>query len=144
MEYRWKKWRLYNNLSYSYEFGKLRESSTRLSLSEDEYFFSLGHTYKKKLPDDPSNFIPANDMLLNFGYTLNDRVELYGGLTYDLDQAASTQWQFGGKYKQDCWNMEASIRQDITPRPTGSTKQSNLYVQFNFVPFGGIGAGGKR
>jgi LPS-assembly protein len=144
MQYKWKRWQLYNNLSYSYEFGKLRESSTRLSLYEHDYFFSLGHTYKKKLPDDVSSFVPANDILFNFRYTVNERVELNGGLTYNLDKTASTQWRLGGKYKQDCWNVEASIRQDITPRPTGSTKENNFYIQFNFVPFGGVGTGDKK
>ncbi len=144
MQYRWKRWRIYNNLSYSYEFGKLRESSTRVSLSERDYSFSLGHTYKKKLPDDVSSFVPANDVLFNFRYRINERIQINGGITYDLDEAASTQWRFGGEYKQDCWNVEASIRQSITPRPTGSTKENNFYIQFSFIPFGSIGTGEKR
>ncbi|WP_296823359.1 LPS-assembly protein LptD [Sulfurovum sp.] len=144
MQYNWKKWQFYNNLAYSYEFGKLRESSSRISLSESDYFFSLGHTYKKKLPDDASSFVPANDLLFGFGYTLNQRVKFNGGLTYSIDKKASTQWRFGGKYQQDCWSMDASVRQDITPRPTGSTKVNSFYIQLNFIPFGGVSTGDAK
>jgi len=144
MQYTWKKWRFYNNLAYSYEFGKLRESSSHVSLSEEEYFFSLGHTYKKKLPDDSSNFVPANDLFFDFGYTLSQRVKFNGGLTYSINNSTSTQWRFGGKYEEDCWSVSASIRQDILPRPTGSTKENSFYVQFNFIPFGGAGTGDSK
>jgi LPS-assembly protein len=141
MQYKWKKWRFYNNLAYSYEFGKLRESSSHVSLSEEEYFFSLGHTYKKKLPDDSSNFVPANDLFFDFGYTLSQSVKFNGGLTYSINNSTSTQWRFGGKYEEDCWSVAASIRQDILPRPTGSTTENSFYLQFNFIPFGGAGTG---
>jgi len=144
MQYNWKSWRFYNNLLYSYEFGKLRESSTLVSLYKSDYFFSLGHTYKEKLPDDISSFVPANDILFNFRYTFNQRVTINGGVTYSLDKAASTQWRVGGKYQQDCWSMDVALRQDITPRPTGSTKENSFYIQLNFIPFGGIGTGDKK
>jgi LPS-assembly protein len=143
-QYNWKNWRFYNNLLYSYEFGKLRESSSLISLYKTDYSFSLGHTYKEKLPDDVSSFVPANDILFNFRYALNQRVTINGGLTYSLEKAASTQWRIGGKYQQDCWSMDASIRQDITPRPVGSTKVNSFYIQLNFIPFGGVGTGDKK
>ncbi len=143
MQYNWNKWHFYNRFTYSYEFGKLRESSSRVSLHKPEYHFSLGHSYKQKLEDDKDSFRPSNDMNFNFGYTWNDYVDIEGGLTYDINEASSKQWRFGGKYHQDCWNVAASIRQDITPRPTGATTENSFYVQFNFVPFGGVGAGSE-
>jgi LPS-assembly protein len=138
MQYNWKKWQFYNDVVYAPEFNKVRSSSSRISLREKEYHVTLGHTYKQVLVDQP-NILPANDVSLNFGYTYNKRINFNGGLTYNIDESSSKQWRFGGSYKQDCWSMAASVRQDITPRPTGYTTDNTFYVQFNFIPFGGIG-----
>ncbi|TET87932.1 MAG: LPS-assembly protein LptD [Sulfurovum sp.] len=140
MQYNWKQWRFYNDLVYAPEFDKVRESSSRISLREKEYHFTLGHSYKQVLSDQP-NVIPANDFNFNFGYTLDERIKFNGGFTYNIDNASSKQWRFGGSYKRDCWSMAASVRQDITPRPTGYTRDNSFYVQFNFIPFGGVGTG---
>ena len=140
MQYNLKKWQFYNDLVYAPEFGKVRESSSRIALREIEYYFTLGHTYKQVLSDQPTG-IEANDIDFTFGYTYNERVKINGGLTYNIEESSSKQWRFGGSYKQDCWSMAASIRQDITPRPTGYTTDNSFYVQFNFVPFGGVGTG---
>ena len=140
MQYNWKKWSFYNNIVYSHQYGKLRESSTRIMLSETDYYVSLGHTYTEVLPDIP-DAIAANDMDLSFTYRYNDKIDFSGGLTYNLDEASSKQWRFGGRYHLDCWSVSASIRQDITPRPTGFTTDTNFYLQLNFIPFGGIGTG---
>jgi len=138
MQYNWEKWQFYNDVVYAPEFNKVRTSSSRISLYEKEYHVTLGHTYKQVLSDQP-NVLPANDVSLNFGYTYSEKITLNGGLTYNIDESTSKQWRFGGGYKQDCWSMAASIRQDITPRPTGYTTDNTFYVQFNFIPFGSIG-----
>jgi len=143
MQYNWKQWQFYNDLVYAPEFGKVRESSSRISLYQEAYNFTLGHSYKQVLEDQP-NVIPANDLSFNFGYTLNDNIKLDGGFTYNLDDASSKQWRFGGTYKQDCWSMAASLRQDITPRPTGFTTDNSFYVQFSFIPFAGVGSGDSK
>ena len=143
MQYNWDKWKLYNNIIYSPEFGKVRESSSRVALYKTEYHFSVGHTYKQVLPDLPSS-IAANDVSFVFGYTFNEKIKLDGGLTYDVDDASSKQWRFGGSYQRDCWSATASIRQDITPRPTGFTTDTSFYVQLNFIPFGGLGTGDPK
>lgn len=140
MQYNWSNYSVYNNVTYSHEYSKVRESSSRIGVSASEYYVSLGHTYKKVLADLP-NSIPANDMDFSFRYTFNEKIKFNGGLTYDIDEASSTQWRFGGSYNRDCWSMAASIRQDITPRPTGYTTDNTFFVQFNFIPFGSIGAG---
>ncbi len=138
MQYNWEKWQFYSDIVYAHEFSKLRTSSSRISLYEKEYQVSLGHTYSQVMSDQP-NMLPANDMSLYFSYTYNEKINFNGGLTYDIDVSSSKQWSFGGSYKQDCWSMAASVRQDITPRPTGYTTDNTFYVQFNFIPFGGIG-----
>ena len=144
MQYTWKQWRFYNRFTYSYEFGKLRESSSRISLYKPTYHFSLGHSYKQKLEDDTDTFIPSNDVSLNFGYKWSESINIEGGLTYDINEASSRQWHLGGKYHQDCWSVVASVRQDIIPRPTGFTNESTFYLQFNFIPFGGVGTGDEK
>lgn len=138
MQYNFKKWQFYNDVVYAPEFNKIRASSSRISLREKEYYVTLGHTYKQVLVDQP-NILSANDVSFNFGYTYNERININGGLTYNIDESSSKQWRFGGSYKQDCWSMAASVRQDITPRPTGYTTDNTFYVQFNFIPFGGLG-----
>ncbi len=140
MQYNWNQWKLYNNTDYSHEYGKIRESSSLITLNDTEYYLSVGHTYKQVLPDEPDSST-ANDMSLSFGYTVNEQVKLNGGFTYDVDDTSNNQWRFGGSYHRDCWNVSASIRQDITPRPTGFTTDNSFYVQLNFIPFGGVGSG---
>jgi hypothetical protein len=58
-----------------------------------------------------------------------------------VDDSSNNQWRFGGSYHRDCWSVDAAIRQQITPRPTGFTTDNSFYVQLNFIPFGGIGTG---
>jgi len=139
MQYNWRKWQFYSDLVYSHEFGEVRKLSSRIALRESGYGFSLAHSYKQMLPDQPTTRT-SNDLNFNFNYTLNERVSLHGALTYNIDDAASGQWKVGGEYKRDCWSMSASVRQDIIPRPTGYTKENTFYVRFNFIPFGGVGS----
>jgi LPS-assembly protein len=138
MKYNWNQWSLYNITAYSHEYGKLRESSSYLSLSKREYYFRIGHTYKETLPDLPAS-TAANDTSISFGYTYNEQIKLNGGFTYDVDDSSNRQWRFGGSYHRDCWSVAASIRQDITPRPIGYTTDNTFYVQLNFIPFGALG-----
>ncbi|MEN8726371.1 MAG: LPS-assembly protein LptD [Sulfurovum sp.] len=138
MNYNWKKWNFYNNTTYSHEYGKIRESSSYITLRKSEYYFSAGHTYKQILPDRP-NSSSANDARFYFGYSLNKQVKFNGGFTYDVDDASSKQWRFGGSYHRDCWSIDTSIRQDITPRPTGYSTDNTVYVQLNFIPFVSLG-----
>ncbi len=143
MQYNWNKWSLYNNVTYANEFSKIRESSTRVSLHESDYYLSAGYTYKEALPDIPYT-ISANDVDFRYSYIYNKKITLNGGLTYNIDEESSKQWYFGGSYNRDCWSVVTSIRQDITPRPTGFTTDNTFYMQFNFIPFGGIGTGAPQ
>lgn len=143
MQYNLNQWSLYSNVVYSHEFDKIRESSTRIGLIKPEYNFSLGHTYKQVLADLP-NVSEANDIDFSFGYTYNEQISLHGGFTYNIDEASSKQWRLGGAYHRDCWRIDASIRQDIIPRPTGFTKDNTYYVQFQFIPFGGVSTGDNK
>jgi len=142
MQYNIGSWQFYNNIIYAHEFKKIRESSSRVSLNKDLYHVTLGHSFKQILPDDiDSSIIPANDITFNFGYSYNENIGFNGALTYNIDTSESKQWLLGGSYKQDCWSMMASVRQDITPRPTGATLDNVFFIQFNFIPFGTVGSG---
>ncbi len=142
MQYNIGSWQFYNNIIYAHEFKKIRESSSRVSLNKDLYHVTLGHSFKQILPDDiDSSIIPANDITFNFGYSYNENIGFNGALTYNIDTSESKQWLLGGSYKQDCWSMIASVRQDITPRPTGATLDNAFFIQFNFIPFGTVGSG---
>jgi len=141
MQYNLQKWRFYNGIVYSHEFSKIRESSSTISLSETGYNFTVGHTFKQNLYKDKPDVTTANDVNVNFTYTVNRRVKLTGGVAYNLDKASSSQWKAGGSYERDCWSVDASVRQDILPIPTGVRKTNTFYVQFNFIPFGGVGTG---
>jgi len=145
MQYNWNQWNFYNNTTYSHEYGKIRESSSRIGLNKTDYRFSVGHTYKKILPDMPTYIadddVKANEVYFSFGYTFNEQIKLNGGFTYDVDDSSNNQWRFGGSYHRDCWSVDASVREEITPRPTGFTTDTSFYVQLNFIPFGGVGTG---
>jgi len=142
MQYNLGSWQFYNNIVYAHEFKKIRESSARISLNKSVYNITLGHSFKQVLPDDiASSIVPANDVNFNFGYSYNEKIRFNGAFTYNIDTSESKQWRFGGSYKQDCWSMIASLRQDITPRPTGSTLDNTFFIQFNFIPFGTVGSG---
>ncbi len=139
MQYNWRKWQFYSDITYAVEFDEIRESSTRITLNESSYNFSLGHTFKQQLADN-SVTVSANDINLNFGYRWDDTVRMYGSLTYNIDTSESKQWLFGGSYKKDCWGVTAALRQDITPRPEGATTENSFYIQFDFSPFVSLGS----
>lgn len=141
MQYNWDKVSLYNNLVYAHEYSKIRESSTYMRLRGADYNVALGHSYREVLPDSTAT-TEINDVDFGFGYTYNEKINFSGGLTYNIDDASSKQWRFGGGYKRDCWSINASIRQDIRPTSTGEAISSNsFYMQLNFTPFGSIGTG---
>ena len=140
VQYNLKNLSLYSHIVYAHKFGKIRDSSTRILLDQKGYAFSFGHTFKKVLKDAP-NVLEANDIGVFFRYDISDHFEVSGGFTYSLNESSSKQWRLGGKYHQDCWGVSSSIRQDITPRPNGFTRDNAFYIQFNFAPFGSVGTG---
>jgi len=138
MQYSFDSLVLYNNLGYSQEFKRIRFSSSYLAYKKSDYRFTIGHSYKVALADEPKNR-DANDINFNFKYNYNKQFSFNGGLTYNIDNSTSKQWKIGGSYYRDCWSMVASIRQDIYPTSIGSISQNTFYVQLNFTPFGSIG-----
>ena len=140
MQYVWKKFLFYSNITYAHEFSSIREASSFVSYKKPGYHLSVGHTYKEILPDLPTTRA-ADDVNILFGYTYNEQIKVNGGVTYNLDDSASTQWMFGGSYYRDCWSMNTSIRQDIRPTSAGPVTLSTFYLQLNFTPFGSVGTG---
>jgi len=146
MQFNWKNWQFYNNICYSYEFDRISESSSRISISENDYYLSLGHTYKQLLTETGMP-VAANDINLDFRYEYNTQISFNGGLTYNLEETTSKLWRFGASYKQDCWSIVAQINADVLPRPTeipgesAYTQEYGFMVQLNFIPFASLGSG---
>ena len=142
MQYNWEGFDIYSHIIYAYAFDKIREASHTLGFTHNLYKIDVGHTYKAVLEDDVTA-VSANDLLVTFTYPYSTKVDINGGMTYDIANSSSTQWRIGGKYKRDCWSVSSSIRQDITPRPTGFTTNTSFSIQLNFIPFGSFGTGGE-
>jgi len=138
MQYNFEALSLYNIFGYSYEYKKIRFSSSSLSYKASDYKVSLGHSYQKALPDD-ENAREANDLDFDFSYSYNKKVSFSGGFTYNLDDSSSKQWKFATKYYKDCWSVVASVKQDIKPTSAGAISENTYYLQLNFTPFGSIG-----
>jgi LPS-assembly protein len=140
MQYNWKYFSLYNHFIYSHEFDDIRESSSYLIVNDKDYRLNLGHSYKQLLTEDDATIL-INDMTLDFSYAYNDKVNIIGGMTYNIKEEQSKQWRIGGSYARDCWSVVASVRQDIRPTSIGEISENTYYMQLNFKPFGSIGKG---
>jgi len=139
MQYNWRHWQFYSDITYAVEYRDIRESSTRVSLNESRYNFSLSHTFKQDL-SSIENRVTSNDINLDFGYHWDDHLHMHGGLIYNIDTSEGKQWLLGGSYKQDCWGVSIALRQDITPRPgEKATTENSFYIQFDFTPFVSLG-----
>jgi LPS-assembly protein len=140
MQYNWKYFSLYNHFIYSHEFDDIRESSSYLIVNDKDYRLNLGHSYKQLLTEDDATIL-INDMTLDFSYAYNEKVNIIGGMTYNIKEEQSKQWRIGGSYARDCWSVVASVRQDIRPTSIGEISENTYYMQLNFKPFGSIGKG---
>jgi LPS-assembly protein len=147
MQYNVGRWQFYNDVIYSHEFKKVKAVSSRITLNDAKYNFSVAHTYKRNYSWDDDNLLSennvSNDINFNFGYQVTDRIKLLGGMIYNIDNAYSTQWRVGGRYDKDCWNLTAALTQNIRPtfttEGTDSITDNSFIFQLNFVPFGGLG-----
>jgi LPS-assembly protein len=143
MGFYWDKWSLYSNIYYSFEYSDISESSNSISYSDEDYKLSLGHTYKQLFTDISSEIL-ANDISFDFQYAYNERVEINGGLIYDVEEGTSKLWRVGGSYTRDCWSVAASVSADVRPRPstisgvTDYTQEYGFFLQLNFIPFASI------
>jgi LPS-assembly protein len=139
MQYNWKHWQFYSDITYAVEYREIRESSTRISLHESRYNFSLSHTFKQDL-SSTGDEVSSNDINFDFRYHWDEHLHLHGGMIYNIDTSEGKQWLLGGSYKQDCWGVSIALRQDITPRPgEKATTENSFYIQFDFTPFVSLG-----
>ncbi len=147
MQYQWHKWRFYNNIRYSFEYAKVSESSSHISLDEERYTLSLGHTYKRQLLE-AGEPITSNDLNFDFTYQYDDHLSLEGGVIYNIEESTGKLWRVGMSYAEDCWSVSAEVRADVLPRPADEggagvyTQEYSFLFQLNFIPFTSIGSGG--
>jgi LPS-assembly protein len=141
IKYNLKHWQFYNDISYSYHYSKIRESSSYIRYSNKAISFELSHIYRNILGDEKSiNLEPANELGVAFDYQYDTHWDFNGALTYNIDESSSKQWKLGVKYKEDCWDFSFAIKQEIIPRPNGSDTKNSFNILMNFVPFASIGA----
>jgi len=141
MRYEMGRWSFYNEMKYSYHFSKIRESSSRITYSDNQLEFSLWHTYRDILGDeDRDDLDKANEISFDFDYRYDTHWNFNGALSYNLDNSSSKQWSIGAKYQQDCWDISLKLKQEIIPRPDGSDTQNSFYLMMNFKPFATLGA----
>jgi len=140
MEYFWENhWSLYSNLIYSYKYNKLREATTRVNYDGSGFDFSLGHTIKRKLLDEDESIDSVNEIYLKTYYRYNENWKFNAKITYNINDSISKKWYLGVSYNVDCWGMDFSMHQTITPRPNGASTDNGFFIQFHFKPFVNFG-----
>jgi len=141
IKYNMKNWQLYNDIAYSYHYNKIRKSTSYIDYHNELFDIHLSHSYRDVLGDENSvNLTSSNELGLAMRYKYNQEWDFNGAVTYNIDTRASKQWKVGFRYTQDCWNASFNMRQEIIPRPDGSSTQNSFYFLINFVPFISLGA----
>ncbi len=146
MQYNWNNWTFYNQLAYSHEYHKISESSSRVSYEDKRLNVDVGYSFKRNFGLEELGE-SAKVFNADISYLLNETLKIDAGFSYDLDLHNSRLWHFGLFYKEDCWSVGMRLDADVLPRPTqeeGSQEYTQEYgftVQFNFIPFLGIGSG---
>ena len=140
IEYTLDDWTFYNYMTYSHDFNAIHAMASSIEIDKDTYSFDLGHTYKQYLRKE-GNSIAVNDINFDFKYSLNQRIRMSGGFSYDMENKESKQWKMGIGYFKDCWSIDTSYRRDIRATSNGPETLNTFYLQLNFIPFGGVGTG---
>jgi LPS-assembly protein len=135
----WRKWTFYNRMMYSFDFDKIRESATSISLSKQDYSIRMGHSYLHYLETPARKKI--NMLSLYANYRWNSRLNLSTGLSYNAEEKSKEQARFNIGYHRDCWGIDFSFIKDLRPtiQNLADVKQTYYYFQIHFKPFGSIG-----
>ncbi|MFK5974944.1 MAG: LPS assembly protein LptD [Sulfurovum sp.] len=136
------RWSFYNNIIYSPEYNRVRESSSRISFAGSIFNFNMGHLYKQTITDT-TNKTTLKDINLGLNLKITDKLKIDLSAIYDIDEEEPKQWSIGIHYHRDCWGVDASLRRDMMPRVTGSTLppyNNAFFIQFTFRPFGSFGS----
>ncbi|MCB4777331.1 MAG: LPS-assembly protein LptD [Sulfurovum sp.] len=139
MRYYWNQWQFYNNISYSYQYKNISESSTSVSFDENYYHMSFGHIYKK-YNELLNQSVVSNDLNINFTYDYNDHFSYSGKIIYSLKEVQNKLWDISASYKEDCWSVTVRAHTNILPQPISIGKnldrqEYGFSAQFNFAPF---------
>jgi len=151
MEYKIENWKFYNLLIYSHEFNKISEMSSRINWGGKGYGVGISHSFERIYSwtedEEVKTYDKTNELKLDFGYAVTDRLSFEVGMTYDIDydkkeEELQTQYRAGFKYDKGCWNLALGMKQEIRPIQTKdgskSIEENIIGFQLNFVPFGGI------
>jgi LPS-assembly protein len=138
LRYYWRKWSFYNRTLYSFDFDKLRESSSTMSLRQRDYSIRVTHSYIDYLEDVTRNDVDA--LGLSASYKLNSQINFSAGLWHDLELEQNRQLRFNAGYHRDCWGVNISWVKNTLPTVSNTAEERKyFYFQIHFKPFGSIG-----
>jgi LPS-assembly protein len=151
MEYKVANWRFYNLLIYSHEFNKISEMSSRINWGGRGYGVGISHSFERIYSwgeeEEINTYNKTNELKLDLGYAVTDKLSFEVGMTYDIDydekdEELQSQYRAGFKYDKGCWNLSLGLKQEIRPIQTKdgskSIEENIIGFQLNFVPFGGV------
>ncbi len=128
---------LINNLTYSHKNSQISEFQTGITYNENQYNFSILHTYKHGEDVGDSNLVTFQASTNYFS-----KYNFFGNIDYDIRGKYIQNWEMGINMRKKCWNYQISYKEDITPILTSSgsnsVRRQGIYFSINFTPLGGI------
>ncbi len=142
-------YRFSSRIDYSIYRRSLAQLTNTFGYSGETYGFEIEHTridsslYENTSPTGDS--LDQNEISLKGRYRYNETFTWYGGYTYDFKENTSKEWEAGVLIDRKCWNFKLVFERQTTPVLSkdggGSINENKVYLQFNLVPFGGVGTG---
>ncbi len=127
---------------YSLKDKVIRQISGTLGYHIDSLGFSIGYTQQKQ-KDVTGYLISQKELNFDIRYKQNDRLTWYGTYNYDFKNKLAKNWKLGLLYDKKCWNVSVVFQDESTPILTqsgrGALHNRSISLQFNLIPFGGIG-----
>ena len=126
---------LYSNITYAWNEKQIRSLTSSLGYNQSNYDIMLTHFYNYDFLFDNKK-----TSFINIGavYRYNSTNRWFSDIDYDLEQGFNHQWKLGWAHKQKCWDAKISVGQEVIPNREDSFRNSSLYVELNFHPFGGV------
>jgi len=133
----YKNWEIENLLMYSFKYRNLSEMSNKLRYRDERLMIEAKHFWRKDLE---LRKVLTNEIAFDAYYQYDNKVKLFGGITYDLDQHYSKKWHSGFRYDKGCWSAELRYEHDTKPiletTGGGSISNNTFVVKLSLVPFG--------
>ncbi len=127
---------------YSLRDKVISQISGSFGYKVDRLGLSIGYTQQKQ-KDVTGYLISQKELNFDIRYKANNRITWYGTYNYDFKNKLAKNWKLGLLYDKKCWNVSVVFKDEATPILTrngrGALHNRSISLQFNLVPFGGIG-----